>query len=136
VLLQAGGETRGPSEVADVLGTYPHDMSHLLVAMERDGLIVRVARGRCAAAPRDLKVWEATRGAPLPGAPPRGPERRGARQLRLSMPHPTYSKSGMCVSTGRGGKIIPLELARWQMLMASLTKASNGEGSPARGVAR
>jgi hypothetical protein len=109
-------------------------MSGLMVAMVREGLIVRPSRGRYAATPADLKVWEATRGVPERGTPPTGHERSHAEQLRLSMPHPTYSRSGMHVSCGENGKIIPLELARWQGLMASLTKAANGEGSPAPGV--
>jgi hypothetical protein len=125
VLLEAGGETRGPSEVADVLGKYPHDMSRLLVAMEREGLIVRVARERYAAIPTDLKVWKAARGAPLPGAPRTGPERNKAEQLRLVMPHPTYSKSGMYVTRGRDGAVIPIELARWQRAVGTLTSEAN-----------
>jgi hypothetical protein len=81
-LLQAGGETRGPTEVADVLGTYPAPMSSRMVAMAWDGLIVRVVRGRYAATPADLKVWEAARGASLPGAPSTEPKRSRAEQLR------------------------------------------------------
>jgi hypothetical protein len=121
--------------VADVMKKNLGAVRNLLQVMVSDGQIVRPSQGLYAAPPDKVAEWEATRGAPGREAPSMEPKRSHAEQLRLSMPHPTYSKNGMYVSCGPDGKIIPIELARWQRMVGTLTEGSKGEGSPAPGVA-